>query len=92
MRFSLQYAGLIIKHVLGLNIISDILTGTKMAILLPLKMLLEFQMKVKGHLVVPRALLASVGQMKVPTSVQAGVFHNIIVCCGFCAVLSFTFR
>ena len=92
MRFSLQYAGLIIKHVLGLNIISDILTGTKMAILLPLKMRLEFQMKVKGHLVVPRALLASAGQMKAPTSVQAGVFHSIIVCCGFCASLSFTFR
>ena len=55
-----------------------------MAILLPLKMSPEFQMKVKDHLGVLGALVASVGQMKGPTLVQAGFFHNVVVCWGFC--------
>ena len=58
-----------------------------MAILLPLKMSPEFQMKVKDHLVVLGALVASVGQMKGPTLVQAGFFHNVVVCWGFCVFL-----
>ena len=76
---------LITKHGLGLNIISGILIRTKMAILLLLKMWPELQTIVKEHLVVPaEALLASVGLMKDPILVKAGIFHNAIVCFKFC--------
>lgn len=58
-----------------------------MAILLPLKMSPEFQMKVKDHLAVLGALVASLGRMKGPALVQAGIFHEIVVCWDFCFFL-----
>merc|ERR1712126_777213 len=64
------FAEPITKLALGLNIILGIRTKTKMEILLLLKMWLEFQMKVKEHLVVPEALVASVAPMKETTLVQ----------------------
>merc|ERR1712226_1083236 len=63
--FHVTYAELITKLVLGLNIISGILTRTKMATLLPLKMLPEFLVKVKERLVVLGALAAHLRLMKV---------------------------
>ena len=75
---------LITKHVLGLNIISGIHTRTKTATQLPLKMSPESQLTAQEYLVVLGALVASARQGKGIILVKAGIFHNNIVCCGFC--------